>query len=70
MLAGDSLWSPAMRQEDEQNLHLSYGHNTESMCIGFMRSDDAEAQTIMSRQEHVKNIGQPLVGTIALLALD
>lgn len=54
------------RIDKSRNIYLSYGHNTNTMCIGYMTCNDVAGHSIMSRQEHEKNIGQPLVETITL----
>lgn len=52
-------------QDKHQDLYLSYGHNTSTMCVGYATSNGAHS--IMSRQESVERdavTGKPVIRTI------
>lgn len=56
---------------DNKDLYLSYAHNTNSMCVGYMTCDDIVAHSVMSRQDRVQEIGdnergscEPVVNTV------
>ncbi|XP_059072225.1 uncharacterized protein LOC131873223 [Cryptomeria japonica] len=54
MLAVSTLNSKSSPDRvDNQDLYLSYAHNTNSMCVGYMTCDDIVGHSVMSRQDIV-----------------
>lgn len=72
MLAVSTLNSKSSPDRVEnQDLYLSYAHNTNSMCVGYMTCDDIVGHSVMSRQDLVpeaiddeRGTCEPLVRTV------
>lgn len=52
------------KRVDDKDLYLSYGHNTNSMCVGYMTCNDTTANSVMSRCQRDRKDSGPLVKTI------
>lgn len=42
------------RVDDSGDLYMSFGHNTQSMCVGYMTCNDIVAHSFMSKQQQRK----------------